>query len=86
VFFGVPTGTIVHDNNIHDNDDFGLEVSAGVTVHAENNWWGAANGPSGGTTDACTSTTADGNGDAISGGDVCFDPWRTSPNPGAGAN
>ncbi|PSG98423.1 hypothetical protein BRD56_00340 [Thermoplasmatales archaeon SW_10_69_26] len=85
-FFGAAlTGTIVHDNNIHDNDDFGLEVSAGVTVHAENNWWGAANGPSGGTTDACTSTTADGNGDAISGGDVCFDPWRTSPNPDAGA-
>ena len=81
------SGVEVHQNNIHDNDDFGLEVFAGDTVHAENNWWGAANGPSGGETDACTDANADGDGDAITTDDaeVCFDPWRTSPNPDAGA-
>ncbi|WP_165875277.1 right-handed parallel beta-helix repeat-containing protein [Natrarchaeobius chitinivorans] len=42
------------------------------------NWWGAESGASGGVTDACTGTVADGAGDAIDDdGDnnVCFDPW-----------
>lgn len=37
--------------------------------------------------DACTGTVADGDGEAIvteDGGEVCFEPWRTSPNPEAG--
>jgi parallel beta-helix repeat protein len=81
------SGVEVHQNNIHDNTGAGLGVFAGDTVHAENNWWGAADGPSGGEDDACTDATADGNGDAITtnNAEVCFAPWRTSPNPDARA-
>lgn len=83
-------GTIVTANNFHDNEDVGLEVEdVSNPIDARKNWWGAASGPSGGVKDACTAEIADGAGDAIvlqDGAEVCFDPWRTSPNPDAGAN
>lgn len=83
----------VADSDIRDNGGPALEVWGGAgSVDARNNWWGAANGPSGGVRDACTGATAYGDGDAIEAvhlrsgtADVCFDPWRGEPNPGAGA-
>jgi parallel beta-helix repeat protein len=84
----VPTGTIIHDNNIHDNTDAGLHAAnLDAAVDATDNWWGHETGPSGGEEDCTTGDTADGQGDAIatSNAEVCFDPWRTSPNPDAGA-
>jgi len=81
--------------NLRNEDLENLELATGAggeadldePVDATDNWWGHETGPSGGTTDACTSTTADGQGDAIttSNAEVCFAPWRTSPNPDAGA-
>jgi parallel beta-helix repeat protein len=79
---------VVEDNNIQDNTGAGLHAEdISEPVDATDNWWGHDTGPSGGTTDACTDATADGQGDPITtdGADVCFDPWRTSPNPDAGA-
>lgn len=83
----------IHGNNIRGNGDAGVEVAGGEDpVDVSRNWWGHASGPSGGTNDACTGETADGQGDEVQAvpgffdpGHVCFDPWRTSPNPDAGA-
>ncbi|MBL8189009.1 MAG: right-handed parallel beta-helix repeat-containing protein [Acidobacteria bacterium] len=63
----------IHNNNI-ENNAFGLSVF-GSTANATNNWWGAANGPSG---------AGGGNGNSISAG-VPFAPFLTAPNPNAGA-
>lgn len=96
VFFWASSSARLADNHIQDNGDAGLVVWGGSEpVDATGNWWGAADGPSGGATDACTGEVADGTGDAIDtdnetlfgeDGEVCFDPWRTSPNPDAGAS
>ena len=43
-------------------------------LDARQNWWGAADGPSGGASDPVSGTVADGNGDAV-GSSVRFDPW-----------
>lgn len=79
----------IHGNNVHDNGEAGLAVAEDSdAVNATKNWWGAANGPSGGVADTCTGETADGDGDEIvirEGSEVCFDPWLTSSNPDAGA-
>lgn len=87
VFGTTPTGTEVHGNNFRGNDGSGLSVE-GIDgpLNATDNWWGDASGPSGGVTDACTGTVADGSGERImvTNATVCFDPWRTSPNPDAG--
>ncbi|MFN0110875.1 MAG: right-handed parallel beta-helix repeat-containing protein, partial [Blastocatellia bacterium] len=63
----------IHNNNI-ENNAFGLSVF-GSTANATNNWWGAANGPSG---------AGGGSGSSISAG-VPFAPFLTAPNPNAGA-
>lgn len=63
----------IHNNNI-ENNAFGLSVF-GSTANATNNWWGAANGPSG---------AGGGSGSSISAG-VPFTPFLTAPNPNAGA-
>ncbi len=83
------SGARVVDNNFHNQDDYGLLVLGGDDpVGARGNWWGEASGPSGFVRDACTGVYAVGGGDGVFtwyGGEVCFDPWRTEPNPGAGA-
>ena len=56
-----------HQNEIAGNQ-FGLQKSNGNTVDASNNWWGAANGPSG---------AGSGLGDPIS-ANVLYAPYLTS--------
>jgi len=88
VLFKSSDNNVVENNNIHDNTGAGLHAEdLDEPVDATDNWWGHETGPSSGTTDACTDETADGQGDAIttSNAEVCFAPWRTSPNPDAGA-
>ncbi len=63
----------IHNNNI-ENNAFGLQVVS-ASANATNNWWGAANGPSG---------AGGGSGNSISAG-VPFTPFLTAPNPNAGA-
>ena len=62
-------------NNISGNASSGVYASAAATatmgVTAENNWWGAADGPSG---------IGPGSGDAVH-GNVDYDPFLTSPSP-----
>lgn len=58
---------VVHQNNIVDNAEFGLDTA--LEVDATNNWWGDPSGPSGagpGTGDVVTSSAQ-------------FDPWLTTP-------
>ena len=62
----------VHNNNI-ENNAFGMQV-IGASANATNNWWGAANGPSG---------AGGGSGDSIGAG-IPFFPFLTAPNPNAG--
>lgn len=86
----VSTGARIANNNIHSNTDAGLSILGdSEPLNATDNWWGHETGPGGGVTDACTGTVADGDGDEIdtsNGGEVCFDPWLSSPNPDAGAS
>ncbi|PKP57623.1 hypothetical protein CVT91_10200 [Candidatus Atribacteria bacterium HGW-Atribacteria-1] len=57
---------LIHCNKIEGNTEFGLlNEDTTNTVDAENNWWGAADGPSG---------FGSGSGDAVS-SYVDFDPW-----------
>lgn len=63
----------VHNNNI-ENNAFGLQILAGGSANATNNWWGASNGPGG---------AGGGSGNSISAG-VPFLPFLTAPNPSAG--
>lgn len=72
----------IQRNDIEGNDDTGLTVtSVSSAVNATDNWWGDSSGPSGGETDACDGTPANGTGQAISvtDGGVCFHPWREAP-------
>ncbi len=60
---------IIHKNNIMNNLGYGLHHKGSVpSVNARNNWWGAANGPSG---------SGSGSGDRVSTG-VDFGNWRNS--------
>jgi parallel beta-helix repeat protein len=72
----VSSGINIHFNNFVGNGIYGVEsVIAGSMVAAENNWWGANDGPSG---------VGPGNGDAVS-ANVDYDPWlrRESGTPSA---
>lgn len=85
------SGGSIWGNNIYSNTDAGLIVSGSNSpITAQDNWWGHSSGPSGGIQDACTGEKAVGAGETIEitflGGEVCFDPWLTSPNPNAGAD
>jgi PGF-pre-PGF domain-containing protein len=53
-------------------------------LDARQNWWGAADGPSGSESDPVSGTVADGNGDAV-GSNVRFDPWL-GDNSSVGSN
>ncbi len=77
----------IRGNNIEGNEN-GVEVrQTDDLLHAQENWWGHADGPSGGVWDACEGTFADGPGDAVNtvNAQLCFDPWLDAPNPDAGA-
>lgn len=65
----VPTGTVVNNNTITGNGVDGLWVDAGVPeVDAQNNWWGAVDGPGG---------DGPGSGDTVV-GNADFTPWSTN--------
>lgn len=66
------TNVTVYCNNISGNTDGIVNEHTGLTLMAENNWWGAADGPSG---------TGSGSGDPVS-ANVDFDPWMTTPVDG----
>lgn len=77
------------ENNLQGNEEAGLEATdTDDDVDAMDNWWGHPSGPAGDVEDACTDTVTKGDGDAIvtENAGVCFDPWRSSPNPEAGPN
>jgi hypothetical protein len=59
----------VNYNNISGNSPNGVANKATALLDAENNWWGATDGPSG---------AGPGSGDAVS-ANVTFDPWLTGP-------
>ena len=68
-------GAEAHNNNIEGNASFGMLVDgASGVVNATDNWWGAADGPSG---------VGPGSGDAVS-ANVNFSPFLDTPNPAAG--
>jgi hypothetical protein len=64
----------IHNNNIENNVAGVVVFNTGI-VNATNNWWGAANGPSG---------AGGGSGNSVNVG-VIFAPFLIAPNPNAGA-
>ncbi len=73
-YAGVKTSSstpVLGCNNIYSNTSYGLyNATTGVTVVAENTWWGSISGP-------YHSSNPSGTGNAVSNG-VDFIPWRTS--------
>jgi hypothetical protein len=66
------TATItVVDNHLSGNVPNGMTNKAAGLLVAENNWWGAADGPAG---------AGPGSGDPVS-TNVDFDPWRVTSPP-----
>jgi len=63
------TTVTVNNNNITSNSPNGVTNKATALLDAENNWWGAADGPGG---------AGPGSGDSVS-TNVDFDPWLTEP-------
>ena len=57
------SGNTLTSNNIYDNTSYGVNAS-GASVDAENNWWGANDGPG----------PSPGSGDKVS-TNVDYDPW-----------
>jgi len=70
------TTVTVNNNNITGNSPNGVTNKAAALLNAENNWWGAADGPSG---------AGSGSGDAVS-TNVDFDPWLTEEATPQGEN
>ncbi len=56
--------TSINFNNIYGNTSYGVDNASGTSVDAENNWWGANDGPS----------PSPGSGDKVS-ANVDYDPW-----------
>ncbi len=66
---------LINSNSLSGNSEYGLYIEdTAVIVDATSNWWGDADGPSGGVADPVTGEIADGAGVAVS-QHVCFDPW-----------
>ena len=65
-----PVGTVIHNNMIYSNTEYGLFVETDVLlpVDATDNWWGEISGPSG---------VGWGSGDKVS-ANVVFDPWLSA--------
>ena len=70
-------GMPFHGNDIEGNALGGLRIQDGSTFNVTDNWWGAADGPSGIGTGSGQSITK-------TGGTVLWDPYLTMPNPSAG--
>ncbi|MBP6786061.1 MAG: right-handed parallel beta-helix repeat-containing protein [Candidatus Promineofilum sp.] len=69
---GAGFSTLLVNNNSIVGNNHGVDNVMGVTINAENNWWGNANGPSG---------SGPGSGDSVS-VNVDFTPFLTaSPQP-----
>jgi parallel beta-helix repeat protein len=62
-------GTVIGCNNIVGNTEWGLCNYGSEFINAQNNWWGAADGPSG---------AGPGSGDALGGPAIDFSNWATS--------
>ena len=66
---GASFNNVAHENDISGNELGGVVNNDPSVLDATNNWWGAADGPSG---------EGSGTGDSVS-TNVLFDPWGTSP-------
>jgi len=67
------SGNTLTSNNIYGNTNYGVDNASGTSVDAENNWWGANDGPG----------PSPGSGDNVS-TNVDYDPWivlGVSANP-----
>jgi len=62
---------IANDNNIEDNDVYGVYKENPPSVDATENWWGDASGPT-------HADNPDGKGDEVS-DNVDYDPWLRAP-------
>jgi surface glycoprotein (TIGR04207 family) len=85
---------VVEDNNFLDTDagvsrfaqnQAGFNPGDEDTLDATSNWWGAADGPSGGVEDPTTGAVANGDGAAVN-GEVAFTPWLDAPFDAGGEN
>ncbi len=81
VFSSSQLAGTISTNNLHNNDIFGNNIGAlysGIEIiNAEDNWWGAADGPSG---------DGSGSGDAVDGSTIDFGPWLTARASGTPCN
>ncbi|HEY75185.1 MAG TPA: hypothetical protein G4O00_03265 [Thermoflexia bacterium] len=73
--------TINDSNILTPGSEYGIQndVPTSVCINAENNWWGASNGPYDGSwaSDKCGSDSNNGSGSWVTNG-VDYRPWRTS--------
>lgn len=67
------SGKAVHDNNFHGNFYAALDWDMENPLDARFNWWGCPDGPE----DPACDQVSD---------DIDYAPWRSSPNPDAGAS
>jgi hypothetical protein len=77
-------GGAFQQNNLDDGQRVRVFLDG---VALQENWWGHPSGPGGGLPDACTGTTADGEGAQIARWSlepICFDPWSAAPHTDAG--
>jgi hypothetical protein len=73
-FPGTISTNSLNENSISGNA-VGVRYAGTETIDAENNWWGAADGPSG---------AGPGSGDSVVGATVDFDPFLTAELPECG--
>jgi len=69
------SGTVIYNNNIQGNTQYGIRNPSTVGVDATLNWWGDVSGPGG---------VGGGAGDHVS-SHVTYSPWLDSPYPGGSA-
>jgi len=73
LYFYYTTGSpSIHSNNIQGNSSYGAYNNSSNIINVENNWWGAATGPT-------HSSNPSGTGDSVS-DYLDFDPWSSTPN------
>jgi len=72
-FYSTTGSPSIHSNNIQDNSSYGAyNNNSSNIINLENNWWGAASGPT-------HSSNPSGTGDPVS-DYLDFDPWSSTPN------
>ncbi len=84
----VPPTIVVHNSNFLANHSAIVvynEMANSACIDAQDNWWGAANGPadSSAATDACGLGTHNGNGSAVTNG-VDYRNWLAAATPRTG--